>query len=101
MAYEAAIGHYQKALSYLVDQDDCERSARTLMQLGWIYHTLFDFEQARQAYQEGFALWQRVEERAQSVTSLLPAPHPLRVRSLGPISLDPIRPLPMTPFPMT
>jgi len=32
------------------------------MTLGQLYHTVFDFERSQQAYQEGFALWQRVEE---------------------------------------
>ena len=88
LAYEAAISHYQKALAYLKSLGDRERSARVLMQLGLTYHTLFDFERASQAYQEGFVLWQRAEERGRSGTSPPPALHPLRVQSLDPISLD-------------
>jgi len=48
------------------------------MTLGGLYHTVFDFERSQQAYQDGFALWQRVEEEQRKVV-LPPAPHALRM----------------------
>jgi predicted ATPase len=59
-AHQEAIDYYQQALTLLKEQGEHERAARTLMKLGLTYHTAFDFRRARQAYEEGFALWQRV-----------------------------------------
>ena len=87
-AHQAAVGHYQKALAYLKDQKHYERAARTLMQLGLTYHTAFDFKRARQAYQQGFALWQRAGE-TQSAGPPQPAPHALRMVWRDPTTLDP------------
>jgi predicted ATPase len=58
-AHREAIDHYRQALALLKEQGEHERAARTLMKLGLTYHTAFDFQQSRQAYQEGFTLWQR------------------------------------------
>ena len=79
-AYPEAIDHYQHALASLKENGAAEltRAARTAMTLGQLYHTVFDFERSQQAYQEGFALWQRVEEEQRKVT-LPPAPHALRL----------------------
>jgi ABC-type oligopeptide transport system substrate-binding subunit/DNA-binding SARP family transcriptional activator len=79
-AYQEAIEHYQQALAFLKEQGTPEltRAARTAMTLGGLYHTVFDFERSQQAYQEGFALWQRVEEEPRKIT-LPPAPHALRL----------------------
>jgi ABC-type oligopeptide transport system substrate-binding subunit len=87
-AHESAISHYQKALAYLRAQGDYGRAARTLMQLGLTYHTAFDFEQARRAYDEGLALWQQAGETQPSV---LPpaAPQTLRLGWVEPSTLDP------------
>ncbi len=79
-AYAEAIEHYQHVLALLKEQGAPEltRAARTAMTLGGLYHTVFDFERSQQAYQDGFALWQRVEEEQRKVT-LPPAPHALRL----------------------
>jgi oligopeptide transport system substrate-binding protein len=89
-AHQEAIDYYQRALAYLREQGDAgrERAARTLMKLGLTYHNAFDFQQARQAYDEGFALWQR----AGAVRPVLPSPlasRVLRVRWLEPTTMDP------------
>ncbi len=65
-AHQEAIDYYQRALSFLKEQGEHERAARTLMKLGLTYHTAFDFERAREAYEEGFTLWQRAEEMGPS-----------------------------------
>ena len=88
-AYGEAIEHYQQALVFLKEQGPAglTRAARTAMTLGQLYHTVFDFERSQQAYQDGFALWQRVEEEQRKVT-LPPAPHALRLPWVGVRCLD-------------
>jgi ABC-type oligopeptide transport system substrate-binding subunit len=88
-AYSTAIDHYQHVLYLLKEQGPTEltHAARTAMTLGGLYHTVFDFERAQQAYQEGFALWQRVEEEQRKVT-LPSAPHALRLMWTSVESLD-------------
>jgi ABC-type oligopeptide transport system substrate-binding subunit/class 3 adenylate cyclase len=88
-ALPEAIDYYQRALAFLREGEDHERTARTLMKLGLTYHLAFDFANARQVYDEGFALWQQAGE-ARTETSLPPAPHPLRADwPYSPLSLDP------------
>ena len=88
-ALQEAIEYYQRAMVYLRKQEAYERAARTLMKLGLTYHLAFDFQQSREAYEEGFALWQRAGESEPSL-QLEPAPHPLRVDWIDPATvLDP------------
>ncbi len=86
-AHQEAADFYQQALVFLKQQGAYDRAARTLMKLGLTYHLGFDFEQARQAYAEGFTLWQRAGT-GQPV-DLPPAPHALRVVGGEPVTLDP------------
>jgi len=86
-AYPEAIEYYQNALSILKDQNNYEAAARTLMKLGLLYHTTFDFRGSRLAYQEGFALWKRVGET--HVASLPPSQYPFRMFWVEPMTLDP------------
>ena len=83
-----AIDYYQRALAFLKEQGEHERAARTLMKLGLTYHTAFDFRRARQAYEEGFALWQRA---GQIQSPVPPRLRPTPSGCLGSISetLDP------------
>jgi len=76
-AHQEAIDYYQRAQAFLKEGEEHERAARTLMKLGLTYHTAFDFKAARQAYEEGFALWQRVGEMEPALPPP-PAPHALR-----------------------
>ncbi|HSR33779.1 MAG TPA: AAA family ATPase, partial [Anaerolineae bacterium] len=87
-AQTEAIDYYQRALVFLREQGEPERTARTLMKLGLTYDTAFDFRQARQAYDEGFALWQRAGQ-IQPPVPRLPAPHALRVPWYYVQTLDP------------
>lgn len=92
-AHQEAIRHYQQALAFLKAQGHHEGAARTLMKLGLAYHLDFDFDRSRQAYAEGFVLWQRARETQPEPTRLLPsAPHALRVNWHDPGTLDPTRP---------
>ncbi len=86
-SHDEAIDYYERALILLKEQDQLERAARTLMKLALTYHTAFDFPRSRQAYEEGFALWQRAGE-VQPV-ALPPAPHALRTHWESPSTLDP------------
>jgi ABC-type oligopeptide transport system substrate-binding subunit/DNA-binding SARP family transcriptional activator len=87
-AHQEAIDYYQQALALLKKRGEYERAARTLMKLGLTYHTAFDFQRVRQAYEEGFALWQRAGEMEPA--GLPPAPHALRMdRFPPPRTLEP------------
>jgi ABC-type oligopeptide transport system substrate-binding subunit len=85
-AHQEAIDAYQRALGFLREQGEHERAARTLMKLGLTYHTAFDFDRAREAYEEGFALRQRAGTGRLAV--LAPAPHALRIPGSEPFTLD-------------
>jgi len=87
-ALKEAAAHYERALGLLKERADYAQSARTLMKLGLAYHLDFDFERSRQAYAEGFSLWQKVREAA-SNPDLPPVPHPFRLVWQDPPSLDP------------
>jgi oligopeptide transport system substrate-binding protein len=78
-AYEEAVQHDRQALALLREQaaPGLALAARTAMKLGGLYHSLMDYEHARQAYDEAFELWQRASER-RSQMLLPPAPHALR-----------------------
>jgi ABC-type oligopeptide transport system substrate-binding subunit/DNA-binding SARP family transcriptional activator len=87
-AHAEPADHYRRALGFLKERGEYHRAARTLMKLGLTHHNAFQFQRARQAYDEGFDLWQRVGEAAPAV-AMPPAPHALRL-SLGTLHrLDP------------
>jgi oligopeptide transport system substrate-binding protein len=97
-AHQEAIDHYQQALRLLKKQaersaspeGEFEQAARTLMKLGLTYHNAFDFKASRQAYQEGFAFWQRAADAQRESTGPdVPPPHALRVTTFEPHSLSP------------
>jgi ABC-type oligopeptide transport system substrate-binding subunit/class 3 adenylate cyclase len=85
-ACQEASGYYQRALPLLEDQGKQDQAARTLMKLGLTYDLAFDFQGARQAYEQGFALWQRAAEVQQE--NLPAVPHPLRLAAGDPATLD-------------
>ncbi len=74
-AHHEAIDYYERALVLMRQAD--ELKAQTLIKLGLTYHMVFDFQRSRLAYQEGFALRQRIGE--QQNRQLPPAPHALRM----------------------
>jgi ABC-type transport system substrate-binding protein/predicted Ser/Thr protein kinase len=87
-AYREAIDAYEPAAALLKEQGAYDRAARTCMKLGLTFHTIFDFQRSRQAYQEGFTLWQQAG-KAQSAGPLPSAPHALRINWGEPVTLDP------------
>jgi oligopeptide transport system substrate-binding protein len=88
-AHEEAIDYYERALTLLKEQGQHERAARVVMKLALTYHTAFDFRRSRQAYEEGFALWQRAAKIQPA--ALPPAPHALRAAWHSPSTLDPAK----------
>jgi ABC-type oligopeptide transport system substrate-binding subunit/class 3 adenylate cyclase len=87
-AHQEAIHAYQRALALLKRQGDHERAARTLMKLGLTYHSALQFEDSRQAYEEGFRLWHQAG-REQPAVPPPPAPHAFRLPSREPRTLAP------------
>ncbi|UCG22766.1 MAG: hypothetical protein JSW55_11330, partial [Chloroflexota bacterium] len=87
-AHEEAIGSYRAAKDYLKEEGELEAAARALMKLGLAYNNAFEFASSRQAYEEGFALWQQTG-LSPSIESSRPAPHALRLRESEPKTLDP------------
>jgi ABC-type oligopeptide transport system substrate-binding subunit/serine/threonine protein kinase len=80
-ALQDATSHYEKALAILKQRGDLEQASRILMKLGLTYHSAFDYEHSREAYEEGFSL-RRQLSRKKHAAQLAPAPHALRLRSL-------------------
>lgn len=85
--YQSAVVYYEQALSLLERLGDEEQQARTFMKLALSHHGAFQYEKARQAYELGFALWQRSEV----VPTVSASHHPatLRVNWNEPTALDP------------
>ena len=87
-AHQEAIDSYLQALDFAKETEDHARAARTLMKLGLTYHNAFRYKESRQAYEEGFIYLQRSPEAA-GARKASSAPHPLRITSLPPVTLDP------------
>jgi len=86
-AHQEAIDSYQLALDVLKEAGELERAARTYMKLGLTYNNAFDFKAARQAYEDGFILWQQACA-LEPLTPPPPAPHALRIAAFKPETLD-------------
>ena len=86
-AHQEAIDFYERALVILKAQEAFDRAARTLMKLGLTYHTAFDFQRSQLAFDEAFSMRQR--EWTTHQETLAPAPHPFRLASTRPPTLDP------------
>jgi ABC-type oligopeptide transport system substrate-binding subunit/DNA-binding SARP family transcriptional activator len=90
-AHDEATDNYQRALRLLKENGDYEQAARTLMKIGLTYHTAFDFVRSRQAYDEGFSLFQR-SGKQQIATDIPPANETVRLDwESDPVTLDPNR----------
>jgi ABC-type oligopeptide transport system substrate-binding subunit/DNA-binding SARP family transcriptional activator len=87
-AQQEAVDYYQQVLRLLQEQHAYEPTARTLMALGLTHQSAFQYQQARQAYEKGFDMWQRASAMEPSVPPQ-PAPHPLRLHLGNPVTLDP------------
>jgi ABC-type oligopeptide transport system substrate-binding subunit len=86
-AHQEAIDYYNRALAFQKEQGYDDEAARTLMKLGLTHHSNFDFKRARQAYEQGFVLWQRVGT-TETALPPPPAPHALRLNWPPVVTLD-------------
>ncbi len=86
-AHQAAVEAYEQALALLEQMGEYEQSARTLMKLALTHHTAFQFSEARQAYERGFALWQR--SSSQPLAPVARHPQTFRINWTEPTALDP------------
>jgi ABC-type oligopeptide transport system substrate-binding subunit/class 3 adenylate cyclase len=87
-AHQESVEYYRRALVLMEEQGEYGHAARTLMKLGLVYHTAFDYQRSRQAYDQGFALLQKAEE-IQPAAPLTSAPHAFRMARANPSTLDP------------
>jgi ABC-type oligopeptide transport system substrate-binding subunit/DNA-binding SARP family transcriptional activator len=82
-----ATRHYERALAILKEQGEYKRAARVLMKLGLAYHSAFDYDRSRRAFEESFTLRQRAGDRL--LNKPLPKPpHALRVSNKEPVTVD-------------
>jgi ABC-type oligopeptide transport system substrate-binding subunit/serine/threonine protein kinase len=88
-AHQEAINSYQLALDHLREEGETIQAAKALMKLGHTYHNDFRFPEARQAYEEGFNLWQQ-SGKQEGDEDLPPAPHAFRGLLQEPTSIDPL-----------
>lgn len=86
-AHQPAVEAYEQALALLEQMGEYEQSARTLMKLALTHHTAFQFSQARQAYERGFAAWQR--SSSQPLAPAARQPQTFRINWTEPTALDP------------
>lgn len=88
-AHQEATEHYRRAYAIFVRQGEHKRAARALMKLGLTYQIASDHRQARQAFDEGFALW-RLARKDQPPVTCSSGSATLRVNWPGNIrTLDP------------
>ena|GEM_PF-388413 len=86
-AHQAAVEAYKQALALLEQMGEYEQSARTLMKLALTHHTAFQFPEARQAYERGFAAWQR--SSSQPLAPAARQPQTFHINWTEPTALDP------------
>ena len=87
-AHQESAKYYLRALAILKEEGEHAQAARTQMKLGLVYHTAFDYQRSRQAFEDGFALW-RLAKETQSAVSTPSAPHAFRMARANPLTLDP------------
>jgi oligopeptide transport system substrate-binding protein len=89
-AYQEAIRCYRQAIDYFTEAGDDRSASSVLFRLALTYHNAFEFDDSRAAYDQAFVLLQRASS-ARETTTTPPAPHPLRLASNDPRTLDSTR----------
>jgi len=89
-AHEEAVDFYRRALTFLREQGDEDRMARTLMKLGLVHTAALEAQKARDAYKEGFGLWEHRPPAGES-PELIPGGGALRFAVEEPLTFDPGR----------
>jgi class 3 adenylate cyclase/tetratricopeptide (TPR) repeat protein len=87
-AHGEAERYYRQAVHLLRSLGKLEAGAKTLLKLGLVYTASFDSENARQAYEAAFDLWQPLRETTEVLTIHRPA-EMLRLAAEQPSELDP------------
>ena len=68
-AHREAVQRYERALALFEEKGAYEQAARTCMRLGLTHQNAFEHPKARQAFDKGFALWQRTEVDLQATAA--------------------------------
>ncbi len=89
-ACQEAIDSFMAANVLQRDAGQYEQAARTLLKLGLAYSADFQFDKAREAYEQAFDLWEKTWE-SQPPSGLVEPPATLRYAVCEPLSLDPAR----------
>ena len=76
-SHQEAIDYYQRVLRLQKSRKNYEGVARTLIKLGLTHHSIFEFNQANKAYEEGNLLYQHASKT--TPVNIPPAPHALRI----------------------
>ena len=90
-AHQEAAEHYRQAIGMLLKENQIRDAAQATMKLALNYSLGFEFELAREVYEEGFRLWQTAGDIAAG--SPEPAGQTLRANWRDPVNLDPALPL--------
>ena len=89
-ACQEAIESFAAAIEFQRQAGHSEGEARTLLKLGLAYSADFQFDKARQAYDQAFELWEKASAEP-SPAQPSEAPVTLRYAVSEPLSLDPAR----------
>jgi ABC-type oligopeptide transport system substrate-binding subunit/class 3 adenylate cyclase len=95
-ANEEGIDFYRRALPILQELGEHETAVKLLMKLGLTCYSAFQFEAARQAYDQAFSLSTQVVRSPPK--ALPPAFHPLRIDLTDLPTLDPAKAIDSTSF---
>jgi oligopeptide transport system substrate-binding protein len=87
-AHQEAIRCYRQAIDHFLGSGDHRSAGSALFRLALAYHNAFEFEAARTTYDQAFASLQRAAS-ARSTGAIQASPHPLRLASGNPVTLDP------------
>lgn len=88
-AFREAIQHYERALSFLREQNDNALAARTLMKLGMCLHDSYQYGEAQKAFDEASVLSEQSHQSSPILEQRM-APQTFRIAHLAePFSLDP------------
>jgi ABC-type oligopeptide transport system substrate-binding subunit len=89
-AFQEATDHYHRALALLKERGEDERAAETLMRLGLVHTAAFETDEARDAYDEAFDLWEPPRGSGEPAAQRVPV-RVLHFAVEEPLALDPAR----------
>ena len=89
-ANREAIDFYERAVALLREQGEEEQLAYTLMKLGLLYYTIFEFKQSHNAYQEGASTW-RNQSKCKSLEPIVMGIEKFRMHYSNSYTIDSTR----------